>query len=435
MPRRRFLRILIVASLFLVLALTAELAPAVGADCPGNPVRNPGFEDGFRTRGASQVVVAKEWEPWYQDGPNQEDGYYHRPDYGAENASVFGRRRVREGNFAQKWSSTYATHRAGILQQIAVPANSMVTLKAWAQAWSSSADNPAVSKEGAYALMVGIDPTGGVDWRASTVIWSPANTALDSWVELSVQARAKGDRVTVYLRGEATYRLKHNDAYFDDVCVSASAPPTPIPLTRAPTRVPTQTPIPTDTPPPTETSTPASTETPTPSPTPSATPTPKQGSIRVFVFEDRNGSGIRDEQEDPLAGVRIMVANAQRTPVAEHVSDGNAEGYTFSELPPGDYIVTEENPPGYTSTSPIQWAGTLIEGGQLEVTFANQFQPTATPTLAPKPTTVPPIPAPTPQPAKGLRSVGTWLYSISGLLAALLALAAPLAIRYTRTRR
>ncbi len=156
----------------------------------------------------------------------------------------------------------------------------------------------------------------------------------------------------------------------------------------------------------------------------------------MFVFEDRNGSGIRDEQEDPLAGVRIMVANAQRTPVAEHVSDGNAEGYTFRDLPPGNYIVTEETPPGYTSTSPVQWAGTLIEGGQLEVTFANQFQPTATPTLAPKPatpTTVPPTP--TPPPAKGLRSVGTWLYSISGLLAALLALAVPLVIRYTRTRR
>ncbi len=363
----------------LTLGASLYFARPVGAECPGNVLPNAGFEGGFTARGAIQVVVANSWEPFWQEGPFQEDGYNRRPEYQPEDASRFGRRRVREGNFAQKWSSVYATHHGGIYQRINVTPNSLVTVHAWAQAWSSSGDDPAVSVGGNYQLSVGIDPTGGTDWNSPNVVWSPRSNVLDQWVELSVQARAQGGAVTIYLRGDAEFRLKHNDAYFDDVCVTI-VPPTPVATnTRRPTNTPAHTSTPTNTPVPSET------PTLTPSLVPSATPTPVPGVVRVLAFEDRNGDGKRDEGEVLLAGAQIALLNAQRTPLATHTTDGVSEPYAFQVVEEGNYLVTEVDPPGYVSTSPNQWMVTIFPGARVDLFFADRFEPTPTVTFTPKP--------------------------------------------------
>jgi hypothetical protein len=286
-------------------------------------------------------------------------------------------------------------------------------------------------------MSVGIDPTGGTDFNSGNVVWSPRNGTLDQWVQMSVQARAQGGTITVYLRGDAEYRLKHNDAYFDDVCVTVAAPPPP--PTRPPQ--PTNTPRPTNTPEPTEI--PKPTETPEPTVEP-VTPTPAPGSIRVSAFEDKNGDGERGEGESLLAGVEIMVMNAQRTPVASLITDGSGV-QIFDDLPPGSYILIESLPAGYVSTSPKEWAVALAPGTEIEVAFASQFAPSPTPTREPSatpaptetpvsesPTDVPtstPVAAATPAP----RTRGG-LGSISGILVVLLALALPIALRLLKAR-
>jgi len=63
----------------LALLLPAVATPLVAADCPGTPLLNPGFEDGYSERGAGEVSVANGWHPFWQAGPFQEDGYYLRP--------------------------------------------------------------------------------------------------------------------------------------------------------------------------------------------------------------------------------------------------------------------------------------------------------------------------------------------------------------------
>jgi hypothetical protein len=410
------------------LILLCGVGQPVRADCPGNILPNVGFEAGFSARGAGEVTVANSWNSFWQEGPFQKDGYNHRPEYKPEDASLFGRRRVHEGNFAQKWGSVFATHHGGIFQQVNVPAKSLVTLTAWGQSWSSSGDDPAVSSGGNYGLSVGIDPTGGTDWGSPSVVWSPRNMTKDQWVQLSVQARAQGGTVTVYLRGDAEFRLKHNDAYFDEVCVTYVPPAPPPTNTRRPTNTPANTPTPSNTP------------TLTPSPIPSATPTPVPAVIRVLAFDDLNGNGSKDKDEVLLAGAQIALANLQRTPIANHTTDGTSEPFAFQVPEEGAYIVTEVDPPGYTSTSPNQWGVAILSGTQVELAFADRFQPTPTATLTPVPSvtvvrptaTVPPTRQP--EPTKTPTSLGQRLYGVSGILVVALALVLLVAIRLLRPR-
>ncbi|MFH1084976.1 MAG: SdrD B-like domain-containing protein [Chloroflexota bacterium] len=412
----------------LLLSVVLWSAPlSAQAACPGNVVPNPSFEEGFSTRGASQVNVANGWTPFWQDGPNQDAGYNRRPEFQAEDGARFGRDRIHEGNWGQKWFTVYGTHNAGVYQQINVPNGSVVRLSAWAQVWSSAKDNPKVSNDGAYNLYVGIDPTGGTNFAAPAVVWSAPSGTLDKWVELAVQARAQSGRVTVFLRGEAQFRLKHNDAYFDDVCVTYTAP----------TAAPTARPRPTNTPAPTATPPPAPTEAPTvvpasePTATPTAVPTevPATGRIRAIVFEDRNATGLREANEPLLSGARLELTTLDRKPLASGTTQGG-EPVVFEGLAPGSYVVTAQTPLGYVPSSPNQWAVALLAGSEVEIAFGGQVAPTptraATATLAPRPAATPTL-APTPMPVP--RTLGQSFRQVSGILVAMLALILPLAYR------
>ncbi|MEA3407196.1 MAG: SdrD B-like domain-containing protein [Chloroflexota bacterium] len=430
----RWERMLVLAGFLLL--WTHLIAMPVLADCPGNVAVNPGFEHGFSMRGgAPEVSVANGWHPFWKEGPRQEEGYNHRPEFKPEDAARFGYERVREGNWGQKMFTTYATHHAGILQQIGVPQGSVVSLSAWAQAWSSTEDNPDRSKGGKYYLSVGIDPTGGTDFTSGNVVWSERNTTLDQWVQLKVQARAQAGTVTVFLRGDVEWPVKHNDAYFDDVCVTY-VPPTP-----RPTPIPTDTPIPTNTP--------TLTPSPTIEPTATSSPTPVLGTLSVSVFEDLNGDGRRDPQEPPLSGAGLVLRDEEDTIIESYTTDDSGQPHTFA-VEPGNYTVIEMDPDGYVSSSPNQQAVTVVAGSQVDVSFADHLQPTATPTetiepsatvvsptmtegpeeATPRPTNVPPMPFPE---AGG----GLWqsLYSVSGILVSVLALMLPVGLYLLRNHR
>ena len=445
-------------SLLVALSLWLAAAPLAFAQCPGNLLVNGGFEDGFSARGAGEVEVANGWHPWYQDGPDQEKGLNHRPEYDPEIGHIHGTRRIHEGNHAQKWGKVYASHNAGVYQQVNVPAGSGLRLTAWAQAWSSANDDPAVSEEGVYTLYIGIDPAGGTNWAAPSVVWSAGNGTLDQWAHLAVEATAQGGTVTVFLRGQAQYPLKHNDAYFDEVCLTTSTAqaPTAAPTnTSAPTTAPTATPegyvAPTDTPAPTAVPTPTrsgheqvytvqpgdtlyaiatrhglsaaelaqangmgmgdilhvgreliipGTTAPTRAPTTSApqpttpaaggtpdggAPAEGQGQIRVSVFDDINGNGLRDAGEPLLAGARIVLLSAEGSQIGEIITDGVTDPHTFQGLAPGAYTIREEDPSGYASTSANQWTVPLDAAGEVEVFFGNRVAQPAPATVAPPP--------------------------------------------------
>jgi len=422
MHGHRVIHIAVLVSTFLVIGLLAGIVPAAHAECPGNVLKNSGFEEGGSERGAGEVFVANGWSPWWQEGPFQKDGYNVRPEFKLEDASRYGRLRVREGNWAQKWFNTFSTHHAGLYQQAKVP----------------SEDNPKYSKNGKYFMSIGIDPTGGTDFASPNVVWSERNSTLDGWVELMVQAKAQGDTVTIYLRGDAEWRIKHNDVYFDDICVTYVAPTPP----------PTNTPLPTSTPAPTEVPTGVPTATSLPDkpaaiPAPTQVPTvePKLAGIRVLAFDDSNDNGIKDAGELTLADAQIQLTNMQRTPLAVYTSTGSPDPHVFQDLAAGNYIVTEKDPPGYSSTSPNQWAVTLLDGTQIDLYFADRAEPSPTPTetkaeiiadLLTETPTAPKTIAPEPTQEKAERPIAAALYSVSGINMALLALLLPFALRALR---
>ena len=406
---------LLVLVLCLVLLALPLVPQAVRGDCG---LVNPGFEGGFSTRGAGEVEVANGWEAWWQDGPFQEDGYNRRPEYKPEDRYRHGGRRIRNGNYAQKFFTTFATHNAGLWQRVAVPRNAQVTFSAYVQVWSSQDPNPdAVTSPGNYRVYVGIDPTGGTNWAAPTVRWSEPRIEYNTWIQLSISARAEADAVTVFLRGQPEFRNRFNDSYWDDACLTV-VPPTPLPTS-----------------PPRATNTPTITPTPTQTATPLPTATPVTSSLCVRAYHDPNGNAQPDAAEALLAGMRIALLDAQRQEIASYTTLGRDEPYCFKGLGAGQYFLKAQSPPGYQATTPNDWGVILPLGASFSVDFGQRALPTATP-RPPATSTATPSPTPTQAPrAVGpniLGAIGQGLYSVSGLLVALVALALPLGLRYLR---
>jgi len=125
------------------------------------------------------------------------------------------------------------------------------------------------------------------------------------------------------------------------------------------------------------------------SPTPTVTPTPRTGTIVALVYDDRNGNGTRDAGEPYLAGALLTIINDRNIAVAHYTTDGLHEPHNFTGLPAGDYLVWEQNPPGYpTSTTPDIWGVRVFADGYTLVEFGDKALPSVTPTAT---HTCPPI--------------------------------------------
>ena len=425
MQRRVAVNIMTIVALLGLIAVSAVAAPSARADCPGNILPNASFEDGFSTRSVGEIEVANGWTPFWQDGPFASDGYNLRPEYKPEDASRYGTRRVHGGNFSQKFFTTFGTHKAGLWQRVGVPKDSQCTFSIWVQAWSSTESNPGTSDGGQYRTYVGIDPTGGTDWNTPNIVWSEANVVLDEWAQITVDTRAQADAITVFVKGEAEWRVKHNDSYWDDACLTIIRP-TPRPTnTPKATNTPTITPTPTNTPLPTATM------------TPTATPTPIMSRIGVLAFADANADGLRDEGEGLVAGTEIRLMDFQRETLDTYVTDGSSEPHVFMASG-GRYIVSRSAAEGYVSTSPSDWAIIIPEGESIEIAFGVRIAPTSTPTTPATATVAPSGTAelevtPTNMPSPGKTSSGG-LSEYTGILVALIALILPLGLRQLRSR-
>jgi len=179
---------------------------------------------------------------------------------------------------------------------------------------------------------LGLDPTGGTDPQAPSVLWSRIEYGADKWPDLTVSARAAGPNMTVFVWVNRPASYGVDEIYLDAVGLwpDPSQPPvtnTPEPTAtstrRPPTRTPvpaTDTPSPTDTPPPlpptdppipTDTPTPTSTPTPTPLP-PTATPTPTWTPTTLAVQVARAAQLSSAEEISPLLPERKQEAGPEK---------------------------------------------------------------------------------------------------------------------------
>jgi len=177
----------------------------------------------------------------------------------------------------------------------------------------------------AFGRQLGIDPTGGTDPNAPTVIWGPMH-----WgparilnypppdVNIDVRARALGETATVFFLVDHPYSTGDNLIFIDAIALypDDSAPQVELPPTETPTpepvvvqaaaAPPTWTPsstfTPTTPPTPTPTFTPTPTPTLTPTPIPTFTPTPTWTPWPTATPND-----------DLLAMAQMRVADATRS--------------------------------------------------------------------------------------------------------------------------
>jgi extradiol dioxygenase family protein len=235
MPQNRSLKEL--ALLAVLLSALFTFASSLIAQEGDNLLRDPGFEDASMKVVTSSddalFAVPNAWNGWFTESPRNQ-GWQNRVPNGTLRINV-GHGFVRNGDRSMELSRGYATFTAAVYQTVTVPANSYVRGGAWV-VMNISGDNAA---DGRSHARVGIDPTGGTNPYAPSVIWS-ANTTnalvSNGWRELSVTTTAQGTQVTLFLFATQDFPTQGNGVFWDDAYlrVTGTAPAgTPIPGTTA----------------------------------------------------------------------------------------------------------------------------------------------------------------------------------------------------------
>jgi hypothetical protein len=202
----------------------AHAGSASQMQCPDNVLVNPGFEAGFMGRGRVSEVVANGWTAWYERFPGV-NGINYVPDYVPRNRHDGGRNTVHTGVWSQEMATSGATHTAGLWQRVTVPSGSHVLAAGAAYAWATNGDDPQRSDApGTYALTLGLDPRGGEDPNAPSIVWTVPVTVTDAWAPLVVEAPVRGSSVTLFTRGQPLRQLAHNVSRWDSLCLRVLGP-------------------------------------------------------------------------------------------------------------------------------------------------------------------------------------------------------------------
>ncbi|MGB1253240.1 MAG: hypothetical protein ACPG8W_21690, partial [Candidatus Promineifilaceae bacterium] len=182
--------------------------------------------------------MAANWTPWWIEDPAH-DPIWAQPEYKPAERRHFSNR-VFEGEHAQQWFTFYKSHYGGIYQQVTgVTPGQRYRFSLVAQVWSSSQDDANTSVDaGDPRFEIGIDPTGAarpgwVSSAPSSVEWSGVasmTSIIDKWGVVTVEATAQSSTITVYVKTNPQYAVKHNDIYIDAAqLVAVGAVPTPEP--------------------------------------------------------------------------------------------------------------------------------------------------------------------------------------------------------------
>lgn len=146
-------------------------------------------------------------------------------------------KRHRSGLVAAYLFTWRRIHEGGLLQQVSVTPGARLRFTAYTHAWIGDDDHPPIWSLPGYGALawpagtpglnddqrsvtqsIGIDPTGGTDPYAPTVIWSPGWHIFNAYraEPLAVEAVATGNMVTVFLRSSTLWPVVHNDVAWDD---------------------------------------------------------------------------------------------------------------------------------------------------------------------------------------------------------------------------
>ncbi len=230
MTRYRLLPLSLLAILLLVSIMGANQSDVAAQGT--NLLQNPSFEGAYSSyipvtdqqkaacpHGACTTAqMPANWLPWWVSQTENDEPWQNRmPEWKPVcpyQPCPFPER-LKDGVQALQYFSFHSAHTAGAWQQVAVPANAVVKLSIWGQAWSSATDETFSDFPSPVNMRVGIDPTGGNNPFSGSIVWSATQNPYDNYSLFEVEASAQGDRVTVFLWSQPTEARKHNDIYWD----------------------------------------------------------------------------------------------------------------------------------------------------------------------------------------------------------------------------
>lgn len=210
---------------------------------------NPGMEgitrpggwtrDTFTGQEYGEIFVPEGWVAFWKEGLPVPHDPQNTVGYGRPEMQVIQKvppflnpPRIHSGDWSLKYFTFYRIHDAGIYQTVTVPNNARLRASFWAHAWSSQLDDPFHSDQTTeddrenFTFTVGIDPTGGTDPWADSVVWGEGAHIYDTFAQVPVEVVAQGTQVTVFIRSQVLWPFKHCDSYVDDVILEVIDTPT-----------------------------------------------------------------------------------------------------------------------------------------------------------------------------------------------------------------
>ena len=118
---------------------------------------------------------------------------------------------VRSGQHSQEITFDFINAEAGIYRRADTIPGHRCRIEAWGKHVRSASP---------VELFLGVDLTGGEDWRVASVTWYPWDeTQEDAWVHTQVTVQAKSAVLTLFLKGYHPVAVQGGATLFDDVRV------------------------------------------------------------------------------------------------------------------------------------------------------------------------------------------------------------------------
>jgi len=223
--------------------------------CHAFPVNKPDY---FRVRG--EIRRPDGWMPWYKHSEQQPANVpwdenntngWAEPEMRLTNPVYKDRRLTGQHGFMG--FTFYRIGEHGLYQRVKVEPGTTLKFSAYAHGWIATGEMPpekSLPGRGALSynegddltddqisvlFKVGIDPTGGTDPYADTVVWGEGKHIFNEFDQLEVEATAQNDTITVFTFGSSRWPVMHNDHYWDNcelAVVDGDTPPPSNPNTK-----------------------------------------------------------------------------------------------------------------------------------------------------------------------------------------------------------
>lgn len=193
------------------------------------PLKNPGFEEEHwnETHYGTKPnrPIPEEWIAWWT--LDEELGEPERMELidWRDNPAFIGPPARMHTGYRSFMMYRWGKYEGGAYQHITgLPPGTVASFSIYAHAWACNEDPPPALSCGdpyAFWFRVGIDPTGGTDPWAESILWSDNHYIYDSYERVGPveSVIGEGGTITVFFSGQGKWSLKHNDAYWDDAAL------------------------------------------------------------------------------------------------------------------------------------------------------------------------------------------------------------------------